>query len=533
MDDLPIQPLPPEWVTSDAVPVKGIDLLGLRVPVERIGLTLLAAVTTISPTIRYISLRAWIARQYALAKLPDDWSSFELYAAKIEAAVAIGNLLNNAKTPGLVGLDDAVAKIALASSTVRLEALVQQLATRTYTGPSNALQISWSRDPAIPGLTEERGLPLANAVHELVSHTLFVHQFTKDSTTSEFPKDVLREFGAAFPVQHPVAQERKVLLDALFPPGQIEEIGALSTYRLLLELAKLRGRKVTPDDVFAATVSPPAELCVAYKSCFDGWLWYLARDVLAVTHEAVMKAVVEELRISNRPRKADELLTSLVRRDAELEQQLQSFLLLPPSSSPLDQPLSELVDLVRNATLSRTGDPARWSDPLQETLIIRAALSAGVGALALLPVAWLLVRERVNSSTTIPETYRVLLSYQGRGRIGLVEIINPVLTSMLAGNLTIRQACFDLANRTVNQHLHVAWSRLQQDPRKDVTALQVDGSSWAADRPFAAGRVASRLREGIGWLAQLGLVDDNGCTQDGIALLDSFQRIPASTASSV
>jgi hypothetical protein len=346
--------------------------------------------------------------------LPDEWSSFELYAAKIEAAVAIGNLLNNPKTSGLVGLDDAVTKIALQSSAVRLEALVQQLATRTYTGPSNALQITWSRDPGIPGLTEERGLPLADAVHGLVSHTAFVRQFTKDSTNSDFPKDVLREFGAAFPVHRPVAGERKVLLDSLFPQGLVEEIGELSTYRLLLELAKLHGRKVTPDDVFAAAISPPTELRVAYKTCFDGWLWYLTRDVLAVTHEAVMKVVVEELRTSARSHKADELLTSLVRRDAELEQQLRSFLLLRAGSNPLDRPLSELVELVRNATSARTGDPARWSGPLQETFVIRAALSAGVGAIALLPLAWLLVRERVNSSTTIPETYRGLLSYQGR-----------------------------------------------------------------------------------------------------------------------
>jgi hypothetical protein len=246
-----------------------------------------------------------------------------------------------------------------------------------------------------------------------------------------------------------------------------------------------------------------------------------------------MKAVVEELRTSARSRKAEELLTSLVRRDAELEQQLRSFSLLPAGSSPLDKPLSELAELVRNATSSRTGDPARWPGPLQETFVIRAALSAGVGASALLLVAWLLVRERVNSSATISETYRGLLSYQGRGRIGLVEIINPVLTSILDGKRTIRQACFELVNRTVNQHLHVAWSRLQQDPRKDVVALQVDGSSWAAERPFAAGRVASRLREGIGWLIQLGLIDENGCTQEGIALLDSLQPTSAAMAVSV
>ena len=107
MASLPKDPASPEWVTSDALPIRGLDLLGLRIPVERVGQTLLDAVTTISPTIRYVSLRAWIARRYALARLPDSWKSFREFAARIEAAVALGNLLVDRTTSGLVGLDGA------------------------------------------------------------------------------------------------------------------------------------------------------------------------------------------------------------------------------------------------------------------------------------------------------------------------------------------------------------------------------------------------------------------------------------------
>jgi len=531
MEKLAIEPPPPEWVTSDATPVQGLDLLGLRVPVERIGLTLLAAVTTISPTLRYICLRAWIVRQYALARLPDDWDSLQPYAAKVEAAVAIGNLLHNSKASGLVGFDDATAKIAADDGDVTLEALVEQLATRTYTGPSNALQISWSRDPAIPGLSTERGMPLADAVEGVLSTTQFVREFRADPSRAVFSREALRELGAAFPNLQPAAAERKVLIEALFRAGPIETLGAFSTYRLMLELAKLHHRKPNAEDVFSAAVTPPTELAVAYKLCLDGWLWYLTRDVLAVSHEAVMKAIVEELRNSGAPRNASELLTHLVSCDSELEHQLHSFSLLPEGNRPLDRPLSELAELVQKATSLRTGDPARWDGVLQETAIIRSGLASGVGAIALLPVTWLLVRERVASATNIPDEHRVLLSYQGTDRIGVADVVEPVLRSMLSAGRTIREACFELASRTVNQHLHVAWSRLQQDPRKDVAVLEADGASWSSDRGFGGGRVASRLREAVGWLTQLGLIDEKGCTASGEALLNSLRLTRAAGGS--
>src|SRR5579859_8029709 len=51
-----------------------------------------------------------------------------------QAAIAIGNLLHNRQAGGLVGFDDATEKITADDGDITLEALVQQLATRTYTG---------------------------------------------------------------------------------------------------------------------------------------------------------------------------------------------------------------------------------------------------------------------------------------------------------------------------------------------------------------------------------------------------------------
>ena len=44
----------PEWVDSGAVLTDGLDLLGLRLPVQTIGGSLLDGVTTVTPSVRYI-----------------------------------------------------------------------------------------------------------------------------------------------------------------------------------------------------------------------------------------------------------------------------------------------------------------------------------------------------------------------------------------------------------------------------------------------------------------------------------------------
>ena len=101
------QPPPPQLVTSGAKLVRGLDLLGLRAPVQYIGNELLDGVTTVSPMVRYLGLRAWILRRYAEARLPDSYDSLQDFAGRVEAAVALGNLAIDRSTTGLVGASDA------------------------------------------------------------------------------------------------------------------------------------------------------------------------------------------------------------------------------------------------------------------------------------------------------------------------------------------------------------------------------------------------------------------------------------------
>jgi hypothetical protein len=484
------------------------------------GQKLLAAVTTISPTIRYISLRAWIARQYALARLPKSWKSFKEFAGKVEAAVAIGNLLVDRRTPGLVGPVEGLRRIDSGDDPIKLEPLVKQLAVAAYGGPSDALNISfWDEDLEVPGLSAERGVQIAESVHAVVKNTHFVREIIGNPSASTFNRSALQEFGAAFPINRPVGRERHILISCLFPKNE-EAGGAFTTYRLLIELAQKSSRKPTEDDVFQVATNWNQSMPKLFNACLDGWLWYLVRDMIAACHEAVLQVIVDVLppAESGKSIDADSVLNGLVVQDRELELALRDFGLLPKGKLPLDQPLSTLAEMVRKLTEPKTGSPSRWKGRLQEHEVAKAALVAGAGTLVLLPVAWLLARERVGDVAQLQEDVRNALSYQGASRLGIVEVIFPALQDMLRRRISIREAAYELALKTVNHHLNVAWARLRSDPRRDVSVVMVQERSWLKNNTFVSGRTASRIVQTTGWLTQLGLIDDQGCTEDGATL---------------
>ena len=130
-------------MTCEAEVKNGLDLLGLRLTAQTIGNSLLSGVTTISPTVRYLSIRAWVIRTFELSGLPASYKTLEDYAASIESAVVLGNLLVNPQMSGLVGPDKAHPLVESDADPLPLDRLVSQLAFNTYTGPSEALGLSF------------------------------------------------------------------------------------------------------------------------------------------------------------------------------------------------------------------------------------------------------------------------------------------------------------------------------------------------------------------------------------------------------
>jgi hypothetical protein len=62
----------PDWVSIEADETGGLDLLGLRAPVQALGNELFDGVTTVTPRLRYMSLISWIVWRYAHTRLPED-----------------------------------------------------------------------------------------------------------------------------------------------------------------------------------------------------------------------------------------------------------------------------------------------------------------------------------------------------------------------------------------------------------------------------------------------------------------------------
>jgi hypothetical protein len=83
----------PSWVSTGAVIAEGLDLLGLRQPVQSIGGNLLDGVTSVTPTIRYLSFSCWLLYRYAEARLPDNYEDFSAFEQRAEAALVTKEML--------------------------------------------------------------------------------------------------------------------------------------------------------------------------------------------------------------------------------------------------------------------------------------------------------------------------------------------------------------------------------------------------------------------------------------------------------
>lgn len=536
MATLPEVAPPPAWVDGGASPITGLDLLGLRAPVQAIGNTLLSGVTTISPTVRYVSLYAWIARRYAEARLPDSWDSFREFAGRVEAAVAVGNLVVDRQTAGLAGKDPASRLVDAGEDPIELKPLIGQLAVSAYGGPAGQLRVSFSRDSGVPGLTEERGLRLALAVEGTLGVTQFAQALGRSPMISSVSREVLTEVGARFLIGSPAEDERVLLLEAILPaqPRGADEVSRLATYGILLDLCEARGRRTREEDLFEAAIAPASPLPEFYRPYLDGWIRYLVRDMIAVVHEAALAAVIDEMASTEAqpaPHRAQDVMSALLGRQDELEEPLRTLGLLPAGDAPLDQPLHVLEAVVRETTQPRTFPPIpRWKG-LAEPAVIALAPASGAGRLSLLPIAWLLARERLGES--LAPDVGVEPRYWGWGRMGIDEVILPGLQDMLRRRVTIRSAIHELALRSVEQHLRVAWSRMAAEPHKDVAVLSSDADTWYFRKRFRAGRTASRLPQAIGWLSQLGLLIDAGCSEDGrrhlARIRSTLEAIPSSS----
>jgi hypothetical protein len=515
----------PEWVDSGSLPTDGLDLLGLRLPVQTIGGSLLDGVTTVTPSVRYIAIRAWLIYRYGESHFPDSWQQFTEFSAYAECALVLANLIENRTMKGLIGADEGVIRLDAHASQIGISSLVKTPASTVYAGPSQQLRVSWSRDEKVPGIYAERGRPLALAVDKTLSGIPLVTRLFEGKRPDSASRDELAELGKCARIDQIPDTEREALIAALLPeiPLSKEERTRIGTYAALLTLAKGKGAPPTERDLFSAACSPSRFSEPLLDLSADGWLTYCVRDAIAASQEAVLAAVMNEVVAGPEGGQSGverfRVVAELLERVDEHNAPLRNLGLIEASESVADLTFRQLVARVEakvSAGQHEERGISRWSSGLTEPTLYNLALSSGAGALSLAVVTWIVAAIRVGTGVRENLLDFGNLSYQGWRRLGLREVILPEIERLLREDPPFRNVAADFAYRAVQQHLQIAWSRLQVDLRRDVALITSEGNRWfSRGKTYRAGRTASRLQQALGWMTQLKLIDANGATADG------------------
>jgi hypothetical protein len=158
----------PDWISFEAEQTEGLDLLGLRAPVQRIGNQLFNGVTTVTPKVRYLSVLAWIVWRYSEARLPNSWKPFIAFAEAQEAMIVMANRFKSRSILNLVGVTKADKLLDSGESALPMERLAQQVAYNIYVTTSRQLNLTHDENGAFAGLTKERGIELAKAFDRVI-----------------------------------------------------------------------------------------------------------------------------------------------------------------------------------------------------------------------------------------------------------------------------------------------------------------------------------------------------------------------------
>jgi hypothetical protein len=411
---------------------------------------------------------------------------------------------------------------------VKLSALVKTPAATVYAGPSDQLGVSWVRDDNVPGLTGERGKPLAMAVEGALGKVPLVGRIFADHPPDEVGRDELNELGEVARIDRIPATEREALIAAVIPEKPLaREHNRVGTYASLLTLAKQKSAPPSESDLFSAACSRNRFGEPLLDLIADGWLTYCVRDAIAVSHEAALASVMSEVTLGTDSGQSGiestAVVEELMARVEEHNAPLRDLKLLGADESVLDLSFREFYSrietLLKNGLKQQRGI-ARWTTPFNEPELYNAAVRAGAGALSLAVLSWIVAAIRVGDAVRENIVEFGNLSYQGRRRLGLREVILPEIARLLRDDPPFRNVAAAFAYQVVHQHLQIAWSRLQVDPQRDVSLLTAEGRRWySRGKAYGGGRTLSRLQQAIGWMEQLGLIDANGTTADGNVVL--------------
>jgi hypothetical protein len=496
----------PDWISFEAEKTEGLDLLGLRAPVQRIGNQLFNGVTTVTPKVRYLSVLAWIVWRYSEARLPNSWKSFISFAEAQEAVIVMANRLKSRSILNLVGVTKGDKLLDSAGNTLPLERLAQQVAYNIYVTTSRQLNLTHDENNAFAGLTKERGIELAKAFDQLIGGTTYGKALASDARKNRIARKQLAEIADGVFLDRIPREERNILIDAIIPrKPESGEWDRIANYALLLWLTQANGEPVDEEGVFAAAAVLPRNLPACLLPVLNGWLEYLIRDLLAVTHEAVFEAVMRQIDIASAergaPALAADVVAALLNDTDEQNGMLRQIGLFTARDSIEKMDFASFQKRIKRACadgVSVSGGLRRWRSGLVETTVYGMALKAGAASAVLLPVAWCLAAERIGPEMfkAVGENRRVL-TLGSLFQIGIEDVVLPKLEEFSREARTVRDVIAELITRTVQQHLRVAWTRCIRphvSPQANRPTLRGTGTGVGRLRQFDLSR--------LGWPAR-------------------------------
>lgn len=530
---MPLSLTPAFWVENSAQEIKGLDLLGLRQAAERFGVEALSGVATNTPAVRYFSLRCLIVDAFRRSAFRKTVSELTQFASTIEAAFVLGNLLVDMEKTGLVGSDEARERLQQHEENISLSKLVNsQIGLGIYGGSSNGLNLT-ANDDGMAILIEERGIPLANYVNDTLKDTRFWKLVSASATLpKELPRDVLKEFGEAFPVDDIPEFEAELLLNAIVPNNPLvyrhtNEIARIGTYAILLHLADTMHKIPSEREFFTFIESNNTECPTEFYYSQKLWTQFAMRDLIAVCHEAILGLVSEVLE----PRKqqgfvdAEEIVLELL-DPSELKEGLSALGIVGDKYTVETLNYLDLDNWISQQTSQNSirNGMRRWDGDVIEERLIRMMLNHPRTALAALPIVWMVTERRVDRTCSAGKNIASELSMDGFDRFGLNDVIAPRLKTWESNNASVLEMIASLIRTTVDQHLRVVWYRSSTDMTKDGSVLFSDGIMWAFRKRFEGGRLASRIDQVTRWLKQLKLIGDQGITEFGKKTLSSAKK---------
>lgn len=519
----------PDWVSFEADKTGGLDLLGLRAPVEVLGNRLFDGVTTVTPRLRYMSLICWIIWRYAQAKLPDERSSFFDFAALQESAFVMANRSRSRLVTKLVGSVEADRELDRGRKTLALKRLTKNIAFNIYVASSRQLNLTKPTKSGLNKLSSQRGEALAKEFDKVIRNSSYGSRVSRNPRIKNISREHLGKLAVPLAVEALPRAERDILIDTVLPaePVDAAEQRRLRNYALLLWLARTKNGSLEENTIFELAQRPPEEMPSCLAPSADGWLAYLSRDCLAVCHEAVLGSVMHQVDRDearrNAPALVDEVIATLVTPSREKEDALRDFRILKPGKTLGEFTFRAAFERVaQRCSKGRavTGGLSRWSGGLSETALYQHAELSDEAAVSLLPIAWCLALQRAPQEPGEKSQAHELSRIGGIFQIGIADVIAPKVMQYLGQERSYRDVMAELVMRTVQQHLRVTWKRFSAPRGKDVSVLIADAEAWSRNNGFRAGRIASRLNVAIDWLGQLGLTSTSGLTRLGDRMLE-------------